>query len=121
MELARFERDAVVACLVMAAVAALVGGPRAGAGVIGGGGLAALSYRGLKAGIFGALRPGRGRAIALVKFFTRYAILAVAAYVMLARFRLPPWAVAAGASSPVVALAVTVVRTFASSRPGNSR
>ena len=119
--LREFERDAVVACVAMAGAAAALGGWMAGAGVLGGGGLAALSYRGLKAGIFGGLGPDSGRAIALVKFFTRYAILAVAAYVMLARLRLPPWAVAAGVSSLVVALAMAVARTFGSSRPGNSR
>ena len=108
--LREFERDAVVACVTMAAAAAALGGW-----------MAALSYRGLKAGIFGGLGPGSGRAIALVKFFTRYAILAVAAYVMLARLRLPPWAVAAGVSSLVVALAMAVARTFGSSRHGNSR
>jgi hypothetical protein len=119
--LRQFERDAVVSCLVLALVAAAFGGWRSGAGVLGGGGLAALSYRGLKAGIFGGPGPAARRGVALVKFFTRYAILAVAAYVMLARLRLPPWAVAAGVSSLVVALAAAVARTFGSSRHGNSR
>jgi hypothetical protein len=44
-------------------------------------------------------------AISLVKFFTRYAILAVAAWVILARVRLPPVAVFAGASSLIIAIA----------------
>jgi hypothetical protein len=52
----------------------------------------------------------RRRALGLVKFFTRYAILAVAAYVIMARLRLPPLAVFAGASSLVVAVAVEAVR-----------
>jgi hypothetical protein len=121
MFLRQFERDALVACLVMAAAGAVVGGVRAGAGVLGGGALAALSYLGLKAGVIGGIGQGAGRGMALVKFFTRYAILAVAAYVMLARLRLPPWAVAAGVSSLVVALAAAVARTFGSSRHGNSR
>ena len=43
-------------------------------------------------------------AIRLVKFFTRYAILSAAAYVMMARLRLPPVAVFVGASSIVVAV-----------------
>jgi hypothetical protein len=51
-------------------------------------------------------------AIGLVKFFTRYAILALAAYVIMARLRLPPLAVFAGASSLVVAVAVEAVRGF---------
>jgi hypothetical protein len=50
------------------------------------------------------------RARGLVKFFTRYAILALAAYVIMARLRLPPLAVFAGASSLVVAVAVEAVR-----------
>jgi hypothetical protein len=121
MVLRQFERDAVLACLALAALAAVAGGLGACAGVLGGGGLAALSYRGLKAGVYGGIGPATGRGFALVKFFTRYAILAVAAYVMLARLRLPAWAVAAGVSSLAVALGVAVARTFGSSRQGNSR
>jgi hypothetical protein len=122
--LRQFERDSVVACLVMMGVVLLLprGGGWAAAGVLGGGLLAGVSYRGLKAGLL-AEGPGRsGRPGALVKFFTRYAILAVAAYVMLARLRLPAWAVVAGASSLVVALAVAAVRALGSvSGPGNPR
>ena len=83
------------------------------AGVLGGGVLAAISYRGIKAGIdalvgaMGGGSGGRGRAaIGLVKFFTRYGILAAVAYVIMARLRLPPVAVVAGASSIVVAIAI---------------
>jgi hypothetical protein len=116
------ERVAVVVCLVMAGVAAFLpfGGASAAAGVVGGGVLAAVSYRGLKSGVYGA--GGAGRPAALVKFFTRHAILAIAAYVMLARLRLPAWAVAAGASSLVLAVAIAAARTIGSvSRPGNPR
>ena len=122
--LARFERDALLACVAMALAALLLpfGGGWAALGVLGGGGLAGVSYRGLKAGVYGASGPGSGRAFALVKFFTRYAMLAVAAYVMLARLRLPAWAVAAGASSLVVAVTIAAARAFGSvSRPGNPR
>ena len=66
-------------------------------GVLGGGALVAISYRGIKAGITVLVEAGPGGAggtrhvaIGLVKFFTRYAILAVAAYVIMARLRLPP-------------------------------
>ena len=116
MNLRQFERDAVIACLAMGIVALLLpfGGGWAALGVLGGGGLAGVSYRGLKAGVYGAVGPGSGRAIALVKFFTRYAMLAVAAYVMLARLRLPVWAVAAGASSLVVAVASAAARAWRS-------
>jgi len=122
--LARFERDAVLSCVALAAVALLApfGGFWAALGVLGGGTLAAVSYRGLKAGVYGAAGAGPGRAVALVKFFTRHAILAVAAYVMLARLRLPAWAVAAGTSSLVVAVTIAAARAFGSiSRPGNPR
>lgn len=122
--LRRLERDALIACVALALVALAVpfGGRWAAMGVLGGGALAAVSYRGLKAGVFGVSAAGSGRAVALVKFFTRYAMLAAAAYVMLARLRLPPWAVAAGASSLVVAITVAAARAFGSvSGPGNSR
>ena len=118
------ERMALMACLVMAGLAAAIppGGWRAGLGVLGGGLLAAVSYRGLKSAVFG-LNSGPGRrAGALVKFFTRHAILALAAYAMLARFRLPAWAIAAGASSLVVAVAIVAARSVGSiSRSGNPR
>jgi hypothetical protein len=122
--LATFERDALIAGVAMAVAALLApfGGPWAGLGVLGGGTLAAISYRGLKAGVSGAVGGGSGRAVALVKFFTRYAMLAVAAYVMLARLRLPAWAVAAGASSLVVAVTIAAARAFGSvCRPRNPR
>ena len=124
MNLRQFERDALIACVVMAVVAFLLpfGGLWAALGVLGGGGLAGVSYRGLKAGVYGSVGAGSGRAFALVKFFTRYAMLAVAAYVMLARLRLPAWAVAAGASSLVVAVAIAAARAFGTvSRHGNPR
>ena len=96
-------------------------------GVLGGGGLAAISYLGIKAGITavvdaseashagGGTRVARNVTIGLVKFFTRYAILAVAAYVIMARLRLPPVAVFAGASSLVLAVAFEALRGFSGS------
>jgi len=117
--LRRVERNAVAACAAMAVLAWMVPGRRlmAGLGVVAGGGLAAVSYRGIKGGIdalTAAAEGGAGRsraAIGLVKFFTRYAILAVAAYVIMARFRLPPVAVIAGASSLVVAVMLEAFRS----------
>lgn len=115
----------MTACAVMAAGAWVAARGRLGApaGVLGGGALAAISYRGIKSGIdvvVSAMDRGsegggspktRGNvAIGLVKFFTRYGILAVAAYVIMARLRLPPVAVFAGASSFVVALMVEAIR-----------
>ncbi len=123
--LRRVERGALVACLAMAAAAwALArGAVWAPLGVLGGGLLVLISYRGIKGGIDAlagaASGGGSGRrqgAIGLVKFFTRYAILAAAAYVIMARLRLPPVAVFAGASSFVVAVAFEAARGVASRR-----
>jgi hypothetical protein len=128
--LRRVERDGVIACVVMAAAAWAFAGGRidAALGVIGGGALVAVSYRGIKGGIdalVGAMAPPSAShrraqaAIGLVKFFTRYAILAVAAYVIMARLRLPPVAVFAGASSLVVAVAIEAARALRHKPPGN--
>src|SRR6202047_5572317 len=118
--LCRMERGAVIACFAMAAVAWVIARGRVDAplGVVGGGLLVLISYKGIKGGVdavVGAVSGGRatgrlGTAIGLVKFFTRYAILAVAASVIMARLRLPPVAVCAGASSLVVAVMVEAVR-----------
>src|SRR5438132_139634 len=104
------------------------GGAAAPLGVLGGGALAWISYHGIKSGVDAATNGGvpaeapsgtpgsagrwtaRRRAAGLVKFFTRYGILAVAAYVIIARLRLSPVAVLAGASSIVVAVAVEALR-----------
>ena len=115
----RLERNGIVACgaMAMAAWAAARGRVAAPLGVVAGGALVMISYRGIKGGIDAWARVpsgsggGRGRtAIGLVKFFTRYAILAAAAYVITARLRLPPVAVVAGASSLVVAVMFEALR-----------
>lgn len=117
--LRRIEAGTIAACLVMAAIAWPIGRWHIASplGVLGGGLLAGISYRGVKSGIDGIVAAmteeasGRGKAVwALVKFFTRFAILAVAAYVIIARLRLPPVAVCAGASSFVVAVAIEAIR-----------
>jgi hypothetical protein len=122
--LRRVERDGLIACAVMAAAAwALArGAVDAPFGVLGGGALAWISYHGIKSGIDAvAYGPADGwtagrRVRGLVKFFTRYAILAVAAYVIMARLRLPPLAVFAGASSLVIAVTAEALRAL--SQPG---
>jgi hypothetical protein len=115
--LRRVERDGLIACGAMTAAswALARGDASAPLGVVGGGALVWISYRGIRSGIdalTGAATGGSGlrTAIGLVKFFTRYAILALAAYVIMARLRLPPLAVFAGASSLVVAVAIEAVR-----------
>ena len=105
--------------MALVSLAAWPGQPDRVLGVVCGGLLAAVSYRGIKGGIdvlVGARgatgeenRPGI--AWPLVKFFTRYAIVALAAYVILVRLRLPPVGVLTGASSMVVAAAVEAIRS----------
>jgi hypothetical protein len=126
LALVRIERLSVIVCGALAIGAGLLTRDVAApAGVFGGGALVAISYRGIKAGI-GALTPGEGGGgsrrvlIGLVKFFTRYGILAVAAYVIMARLRLPPVAVIAGASSLVIAVMFEALRgTGYPHRPGS--
>lgn len=113
--LRRLERNGILACAAMAVAAWAIarGDVNAPVGVFGGGLLSWISYRGIKGGvdvITGSVRGGVSVATGLVKFFTRYAILAVAAYVIMARFGMPPVAVIAGASSLVVAVAVEALR-----------
>ena len=121
--LRRVERGGLAACVAMTVLAWIVARGRLDAplGVLGGGLLALISYAGIKDGIdtlVGAMSGGgqsRLRtALGLVKFFTRYGILAVAAYVIMARLRLPPVAVFTGASSLVIAVTIEALRGVAS-------
>jgi hypothetical protein len=118
MDLRRLERDGVLACGGLAAGALLLW-PRtlaAAGGVVCGGLLVGLSYwaiRGLVDGLLTARLDGRppGRAM-LVKFFTRHAILALAAYGMMARLRVDPVALLAGVTSLGFAAALEAVRVL---------
>ncbi len=105
------ERHAMLACgcCAVAALALGAAGPRAAVGVLGGGLLAAVSYRAIKGAADAAMDSQRRRG-ALVKFVTRHAILAVAAYVMLVRLRLHPIGILVGASSLVLAAAFAAAR-----------
>jgi ATP synthase I chain len=114
--LRRVERDALIACAAMTAVALVVWRGRwdVALGVAAGGLIVWVSYSGIKSGVDAVVRrgaAGRGtRGWALVKFFTRYAIVAVAAYLLMVRVRLHPAGVVAGASSLVLAAAAEAVR-----------
>jgi hypothetical protein len=143
--LRRLERDTAVVAALMAAVAlaAWPGRPGRAAGVLGGFALIAVSYQGIRAGVAGlwpaadvraagddgGSAPGEGgdptavrtapRAPAgFVKFFTRHAILALGAYVMMARFAFDPMAMLVGVTSPAVAATVEIVRTIRARRGG---
>ncbi|HUP28579.1 MAG TPA: hypothetical protein VM122_00290, partial [Usitatibacter sp.] len=123
--LRRLERTAWIACLVMAAAAYVIsrGQWRPVFGVLGGGLLIAVSYRTIGSGVSGLVEriarpagasgtppPGVGKTVVLVVF--RYALLALLAYVMIARLRLHPLGLLAGASSVVAAATVEAFRLF---------
>ncbi len=112
-------RDTAIATAVMA-LAAVVwapGRPRLALGVAGGGALVGLSMwaiagvvRGLTTGAESGELRSVSRAFPLVKFFTRHAILAATAYVMMVRLHLDPVGMFIGVTSVVVAAAVAAAR-----------
>ena len=101
--LARLQRNALLCGLAMAVAAVAIARDwRAGAAVMGGGLLAGISLVAILGGIDDMAerrRAGRG----LIKITGRYALLGFLAYVMIARLRLPPLGLMAGASSVVAA------------------
>ena len=120
--LRRLELEALGACAVMAMVGLiLAGGHPAGAfSVLAGGLIVGLMYESVKGATDRAMRRGEAAAVkgwrqawGLVKFFTRYAILAVAAYVVVVRLRLHVAGVLAGASSFVLAVLIEAGRVVA--------
>ena len=111
------QRRAVLCCGVFAAVAlAITRDWRGPAGVVGGGLLSGVSVYAIRTSIEGMTSAPRGRirpgapAGAVVKLAGRYALLAILAYVMIARLRLHPVALLAGASSVVAAAALEAGR-----------
>jgi ATP synthase I chain len=119
--LRRVERTAVMVCLGMLVPAIALAGWPAALGVLGGGLLSAVSYRTIASSVSalteslartdasgGAPAERPGKAWILVKAASRYALLALLAYVMIARLRLPPLGVLAGASSVVAAVALEI-------------
>jgi hypothetical protein len=109
-------RTTALVCVLMAAAAWAIwpGRPGVALGVLGGGalvGVSAWAIRGVVDGFLagGARPPGT---LVLVKFFTRHAILALAAYGMMVRLHLDPIGMLAGVSSLVVAAGVDALRRF---------
>lgn len=109
--------------MAAAALAIARGAPGPALGVLGGGILVGVSYRAIRSGVNGlvalldqpvegerrpnpAPRPGW----TVTKLATRYALLAVLAYVMIARLRLHPVGLLVGASSVVAAASVEALR-----------
>src|SRR6185312_5404355 len=78
------------------------------AAVLGGGALIGISFLSI-AGSVDAIVRRQGYGLALLKIVGRYALLAFLAYVMIARLRLSPLGLIAGASSVAVAAAFETV------------
>lgn len=123
--LRRVERTAALACVAMVAIALAMsrGRPGPALAVIGGWLLIEIAYRSIVsgidvmiAGITGVGVPVERRArrrqvmVAVLKLAGRYALLGFLAYVMIARLRLHPLGLIAGASSVVVAVTIEAIR-----------
>lgn len=131
--LRRIERLAIGICAGLAVVALVVtpGETAAALGVLGGGLIVGISYWAIRtsisglidrvapaepAGADGAPTPGAARphpAALAARLAGRYALLALLAYVMIARLRLHPIGMVIGASSVVVATTIEAVRMLA--------
>jgi len=114
----RIARGAAIACVIIAAAFALwrrnLASPL---GVLGGGLLIGLSFWAIRGTVdtLIVLRSGGetrrvSTGFALVKFFTRHGILALAAYGMMVRLHLDPVGLLAGVSSLGVAVAIEALR-----------
>jgi hypothetical protein len=112
--LRRVVRNTFLSCGVMAlaALAWQPANPRLGFGVLGGGVLAGVAIWAIRGVVEQATaRDETGeirrvsRVFALVKFFTRHAILAFVAYGMMLRLHLDPMGLLAGVTSVAIAVA----------------
>jgi hypothetical protein len=125
VSLRRIERDSVVACVAMPARAVVFerGGLGGALGVAGGGALMAFSYRAIRAGVDAmvyradlagsAAPPPHGRSGVMwptARFILRYAVVGMAAWVLLVPLHANPVGIIAGVTAPVVALAIEAVR-----------
>jgi threonine/homoserine/homoserine lactone efflux protein len=105
----RLQRNAVLACLTMAVTASAIARSLWwGVAVLGGGLLIGISFIAMASGVH-AIAADRPPAFLLLKVIGRYALLGFLAYVMIARLRLPPLGLIAGASSFAVAALVELV------------
>ena len=114
--LRRIEATAAIVCTIMAAVALGLSGTRQAASVFGGGLLIGVSYWTIGSGVAALARDQHARRSAprigwiMTKVLTRYALLVLLAYVMIARLGLHPLGLLAGASSIVAAASIEAVR-----------
>jgi hypothetical protein len=121
--LRRLAVTALVCCAVMTLGTLAIAGGFAALAVIGGGLLAATSFGGITR-VASALVPGApgatrrpNLAFSVVVLIVRYGLLAFLAYVMIARLRMPPLALLAGASSVVAAVALEAGRLLRHRKP----
>ena len=118
--IARIGRDMAMVCVVLALLAAVwFRNLSAPLGVIGGGLLIGLSFWAIRGSIeafvgrqSGGESSRKNGRFHLVKFFTRHAMLALAAYGMMVRLQLDPVAMLVGVTSLGVAVAVEAVRSL---------
>ena len=114
----RIVRNTAIGCALVAVIYALVRRSwLAGISVIGGGLLLGISYWAIRASVDAAIAlrgsgetPSKSRRLPLVKFFTRHAIVALAAYGMMVRLHLDPLGLLAGVSSFAIGVAMEVLR-----------
>lgn len=119
-QLRRVTRNATILCALAALIALPLGGWRAAAGIVGGGLLVAISFAAVAftIGVFvgpagRAAEPrkyGSKRALTAAVFILHYPLLALAAYVMIARLRLHPIGLLGGVTSFVLAVALEAAR-----------
>jgi hypothetical protein len=113
----RLQATAALCCAAMIVIALVLshGRLRPALGVLGGGILGGVSLVGIRSGIGGMLDgsaggPRRRTLWIAAMVLGRYALLALLAYVMIARLRLHPLGLLAGASSVVAAAAIEAGR-----------
>ena len=116
--IARIARDTVLACLAIALVFFFFKRTAAAPlGVLGGGALIGLSFWAIRSTVDTLIslrfsdETGRKSArFALVKFFTRHGIVALAAYGMMVRLHVDPLGVLLGVTSLGIAVGVEALR-----------
>ena len=115
--IARIARVTVMACAAMAMAFALWRGALAGVSVLGGAALIGLSFWAIRGTVDALItlrlsgETGRISAVfTLVKFFTRHAIVALAAYGMMVRLHLDAVGLLLGVTSLGVAVGVEALR-----------
>ena len=113
----RIARNTVLACVAIAVLFAIwKRSIVASLAVVGGGLLIGISFWAIASAVDQLILRSQGETglktagFSLVKFFTRYAIVALAAYGMMVRLRVDPMGLLLGVSSFGVAVAVEVLR-----------